>query len=76
MITEIPKPDRFDFEQKILQCWGVVEDIETLYKQFDRSKLSEDEIQNALLGLMTIYEFKFQQMFDLFSKLVEQGKIK
>lgn len=76
MITEIPKLDRFDLEQKILQCWGIVEDIETIYNQFDHTELSQDEIQNALLGLMLIYEFKFQQTFGVFSKLVEQGKIK
>lgn len=76
MLDELnPKVDRFDLEQQLLQCWGVVDDLNVVYKQFDHSELSPDEIQNALLGLATIYEMKFQQMFDTFSKLIQQRGI-
>ena len=76
MLDELnPKVDRFDFEQQLMQCWSVVDDINVIYKQFDHSELSPDEIQNALLGLATIYEMKFQQMFDTFSKLIQQREI-
>ena len=76
MLDELnPKVDRFDLEQQLLQCWSVVDDLKVVYKQFDHSELSPDEIQNALLGLATIYEMKFQQMFDTFSKLIQQRGI-
>lgn len=76
MLDELnPKVDRFKFEEQLMQCWKVVDDINVIYKQFDYSDLSQDEIQNALLGLVTIYEMKFQQMFDTFEKLIQQRKI-
>jgi hypothetical protein len=28
------KFDRFDFEQAIMQCWGVTKDISTLFNRF------------------------------------------
>jgi hypothetical protein len=38
--------------------------------------MSRDEISNFLLGLKTIYNAKFEDLFDNFSKLIEEGKIK
>jgi hypothetical protein len=37
------KFDRFNFEQAIMQCWGVMEDINILHNRlFDESKMSEE----------------------------------
>jgi hypothetical protein len=68
--------DRFDLEQHIMKCWNVTEDIELLNYNVLEKDMSKDEISNFLLGLKTIYECKFNDLFDDFSKLIEEGKIK
>jgi hypothetical protein len=68
--------DRFDLEQHIMKCWNVTEDIELLNYNVLEKDMSRDEISNFLLGLKTIYNTKFEDLFDTFSELIEKGKIK
>lgn len=72
--------DRFDLEQQILNCWHVLQDIDLLHTNVLEGKpeggaMTTDEISNYLLGLESIYELKFQQLFDTFSQLVKTQKI-
>lgn len=67
---------RFEFEQQIMDCWGVCEDIGTLAKMEDIRELSQDELANALLGLKTVYQMKFEILFDMFERMIKEGKIK
>jgi hypothetical protein len=64
--------DRFDLEQDIMKCWNVVEDLQNLYSC---ENLTEDEQQNYLLGLITIYEVKFQKLWESFENSVKTGKV-
>ena len=68
--------NRFDFEQQITNCWSVCEDIDALYKQFGLREMSQDEIQNCLLGLKTLYQMKFEQLFAMFEDMIKEGKLK
>lgn len=67
--------DRFKLEEQIQHCWQVVDDLKTIYHS---EKLYEDEneMQNALLGMFTIYQLKFEELFSTYEKLVKEGKIK
>jgi hypothetical protein len=68
--------NRFDLEQQIMGCWSVVEDIKTLNKQFmDVGNMTDDQISNYLLGLETIYQVKFEQLFNTFETLIKQREI-
>lgn len=67
---------RFDLEQQIMRCWNITEDLDLLNKAVLEKDISRDNISNYLLGLSTIYEQKFEEMFDTFSQLVQDGKIK
>lgn len=67
--------DRFDFEQKILECWNITKDIRDLNEQYMNSEMTEDNVSNYLLGLETIYEVKFDQLFNMFEKMIHEGKI-
>ena len=72
--------DRFDLEQQILDCWKITDEIQLLNKNVLEGKvhgdeMTKDEISNFLLGLQSIYELKFDQLFDTFSKLVQDRKI-
>lgn len=68
--------DRFDLEQQIMKCWNVTEEINLLYENvMEKPDLTKDDISNYLLGLETIYEAKFEKLFDMFSDLVHEKKI-
>jgi len=72
--------DRFDLEQQIMNCWNIIEDIKLLDKnvlegKIEGGEMTNDEISNYLLGLETIYDLKFTQLFDTFSTLVNSRKI-
>lgn len=67
--------ERFDLEQQIMDCWGVCEDIKSIYKMNDIRQMSEDELMNAMIGLETIYQMKFEILFDMFEKMIKNGQI-
>lgn len=61
---------RFDLEQQILDCWNVTKDIDLIFKNSCDGKLTDDNLQNVLLGLSALYEMKFEQMWETFEKCV------
>jgi len=69
--------DRFDFEQQIMKCWNVTDDVDLLYRNvMDRDpQLTTDDIANALLGIQTLYEMRFDELFRSFEQLVKDKKI-
>ena len=69
------KVDRVTLEEKIMNCWQVVDDLKTVYRSEQLYK-DEDEMQNVLLGLFTLYQLKFEELFAIYEKLVKEGKIK
>jgi hypothetical protein len=63
---------RFELEQQIMNCWSVVDDIKALNIQMnDVGNMSQDQIANYLLGLETIYQVKFEQLFSTFEKSIK-----
>lgn len=67
--------DRFDLEQDIMKCWNVTDDIDMLMENVMERDMSNDDIANALLGLKTLYNMKFEKMFADFETLVHEKKI-
>jgi len=57
----------FDLESEIMNCWQVVDDLKTVYHS-ERLYDDENEMQNALLGLFTLYQLKFEKLFEVFEK--------
>lgn len=67
--------NRFDLEQQILDTWKVVDDIQLLYENVLDKDLSTDEISNVLLGLKSLYELKYQKMWNTFEQCVNNGEL-
>lgn len=67
--------DRFDLGQDIMKCWNITEDINLLYRNIMEKDMSTDDIANALLGIKTLYEMKFEEMFENFETLIHEQKI-
>ena len=62
----------FDLEQEIMKAWHVVDDIELLYEYFGDSKFfagmdaqHADEIMNCMLGLKSVYDVRFNKLFQI-----------
>jgi len=62
----------FDLEQELLRCWGVTDDIELVYHSLE--SMTEDQRLNALLGLQTLYELKFEKAWKAFEAICAERK--
>ena len=68
---------QFELEQAIMGALGIVEDIQLLRQTIEQFKLQPkeyDALDNYLLGLETIYQRKFENVFSLFEKLLWETK--
>lgn len=65
---------QFDLEQRIMECWMVVDDIRTVYiRHLDGDKpLTEDELANVLIGMEKLYDIKFENLFSTFEKFLKE----
>lgn len=74
-VASTSKYNQFDFEQQIMECWRVTNDLETVseYVMETDSKAPEykDTVANMLLGLEALYNSKFDKLFRMFE---EQNK--
>ena len=68
------KYDRFDLEQLILKNWEITTEIKHLREHMETNP-TQDQIENYLLGLETIYEVKFNKLWDCFEELCQHQKI-
>lgn len=60
--------DRFDFEQQIVKCWSVVDDLKDLDEGLFEGWLNfdQDEVSNQLLAVANLYDVKFNKLWNLF----------
>jgi hypothetical protein len=65
---------RFDLEQEIMKCWYIVDDIKMIYNNTEKFNLNND-MQNVLLGMISLYELKFDTLFQTFEKCIENKEI-
>lgn len=66
--------DRFDLEQKIMDCSRVVEDLELLFGRTCEEQMDLNEVTNITLGLKVLYSHRFQELFDTFEALIRERK--
>jgi len=65
--SQVPQTvDRFDLEQQIMQCWGMVDDL----RAFANSGATTDEFQ----ALARVYDRKFDILFETFSTMISEGQ--
>ena len=61
---------RFDLEQDILNVWRITDDLNLLYDKFDI--LSEDQRMNMLLGIIEMYNLKFEKTWATFEEVIKE----
>lgn len=67
----------FALEQRIMNCWNVVDDINDVYNHIGDNEFftgmdakHQDKILNLLLGMREIYAVKFEKCFSDFEDVV------
>ena len=65
---------RFTLEDRLMECWGVVDDIDMVYSN-EALYQDEDRMMNVLLGMQELYRLRFERLFQTFEHLVHEGKI-
>ncbi len=60
--------DRFDFEQEIMHCWHITDDIKAFATR-------EDITTEQWLALAKVYEVKFNVLWDHFEQMIRDKKI-
>lgn len=68
--------NRFDLEQQILKCWNVTEDIDEVTRMLGDKGASVDDILNALIGIKTLTNSRFEDLFQMFEAGIKQDWIK
>ena len=61
---------RFDFEQSLMSCWGITDDIADLRESVENNDLRKETIINALKGLESIYSLKFDKLWREFEDII------
>jgi len=69
-------PKMYDLERPIMDCWNIINDLETVFRQVgDGERMpTEDELMNALMGIRQLYDWKFEQLFDLYEAVMREQR--
>jgi hypothetical protein len=68
--------DRFDLEQAILRA-DMAEDLNLLFDRVcNGPELSQDDMANALLGLITINALRHEKLWNIFEKMCNKKMFK
>ena len=59
--------DRFEFEQEIMECWKITNDLQMYIDQ--GASIEDTKV------LIDYYERKFQKVWDTFETLIRERKI-
>lgn len=71
--------DRFDLEEKIMNCWRVTDDIDMVATMISNAHMKpqdQDKFMNVLIGMKELYNARFDALFSTFEILVSEGHFK
>ncbi len=63
----------YKLEQHILECWGVTNDMNVLYQAVLNDDVSKEDTANILLGMKELYEIKFNNLWNVFERIVKES---
>lgn len=60
--------DRFDFEEQLVKCWCVVDELKDLDECLFEGwiKFEQDTVSNYILGIANTYDARFIKLMDVF----------
>lgn len=63
---------RFDLEDSIMSCWGIVDDLEIISEQ---TELKSEEYQELIKALRVLYSLKFTELFSIFEDCIDNKEV-
>ena len=69
--------DRFDLDERISRLLDISENIEDIIYMVGDSpnKPTEDDLLNALIGLKSTLDIRYERMWNTFEELIKNGQI-
>jgi hypothetical protein len=73
--------NRFEFEEQIVKCWSVVDDLKDLDEGLFEGWLNftQDDVSNQILAVANLYDVKFNKLWNLFEsvhmELIRENKM-
>jgi hypothetical protein len=65
--------DLFTLEQKIMDCWQVVQDLDLMFSRMCEEQMGTEDAVNVALGLKVLYQHRFDDLFDTFERMIGEG---
>jgi hypothetical protein len=62
----------FELEEKIMDCWNITSDLETMLQMLDNPLTTQDDIMNVLIGLKTLYATKFSNLIKNYEEVIHE----
>jgi hypothetical protein len=66
---------KFELEQQILDCWGIVDELGLIYEELCDENITLDRTTNVLLGMKELYQIKFDRLFRTFEQLCDEIRV-
>ena len=67
--------NRFDLEQQILDLWKITDELQLVYERVMDRGMTTDEVANVLLGLVSLYNLKFDRCWETFENCVSKKEL-
>lgn len=64
-----------DLEKKIMDCWSIIDHIDTTLVIIEKSNNNEDSVINALIGVKELYNARFEVLFESFENLISDKEL-
>ncbi len=61
------------FQSLYENCYQIINDTKIVSKNFKENILTDDEFANVLIGLQTLSDMKFNELFNEFSKILKMN---
>lgn len=67
--------NRFDLEQQFLDLWKITDELQLVYERVMDRGMTTDEVANVLLGLVSLYNLKFDRCWETFENCVSKKEL-
>lgn len=65
-------PNTFELEQKILSCWNITDEIDTIVQYMSEHDVDQQNLITMLSGLKSLYHLKFDDLFTTYTKVIHE----
>ena len=71
------KYEIFDLESEIMSVWNTKDDLESITSRMmddPDGPLTEDEIENVLIGLTELHDIRCKKLFNVFESMIKEKR--